>query len=659
MSFENAGSIEPQANIAGDNVKRGASDPSLPQNDSLEQRNQRRQQIEATCAEYQWTCDVPTLPGVPLATDVPADDQPSIQWWFKVLEVGLEILKNIAAVQLQPIFAGLDEASQQKIDNALEEVEEVRSAVEALRAKHATNIAVASLESNIHAATQDADIEALKGHDHTLRDIVIAILDILKAEAAADTRSIEAYRDLFQTIPVPEIGYTFQEDAEFARLRVAGPNPMLIEGIDRIPEKFAVTAAQYEAVVAGDTLADALAQGRVYLCDYKDLEILVAGVWKDTAKYVYRPMALFAVPPGGSSLTPVAIQCGQDSSQYPVMTPSVAESEKWGWEMAKLVVQVADCSYHELFVHLAGTHLVSEAIAIATRRNLANVHPLWSLLVPHFEGTLFINNMAVKTLINEGGPIDAFFGSTITSSQMAAVTARLSFDFAKKMTPVDFANRKVADPAKLPDYPYRDDALLVWNAIHEWAEQYIHVYYADDDAVTGDTELARWVASIQSQGLMEGFEKIETREQLVDVCTMIMFTASAQHAAVNFPQRSIMTFIPAVPAAGWTAAPAQQSGHSKAEWLEYMPPMSLALEQMSSLVLLGSVYYRPLGHYQVNRFPYESWFRDKAITGPEGPLARFQAGLKAVEKRINARNARRMHPYTYLLPSRIPTSTNI
>ena len=659
MSFENAPSIIPRQNIGGEDVKRGANHPSLPQNDSMEQRAQRRQQIAATSVHYQWTREIPTLPGVPLATKVPTDDQPSIEWWFKVLEVGLEILANIEAVNLRPIFSGLGTAARQIIDDALEKAEQVKANICALREKHVKNLAENGLESSIEQAEQSAGIEALKGHEQILRDIITAIIDVLKAEDAADTRSIEPYRELYQTIPAPGIAYTFQDDDQFARLRVAGPNPMLIQGIDRIPDNFPVTAAQYAAVISGDKLSDALSEGRVYLCDYKPLEILVDGVWQGIVKYIYRPMALFAVPPGGSSLKPVAIQCGQDSSRYPVMIPSVSASDKWGWEMAKFVVQVADCNYHELFVHLGSTHLVSEAIAVATRRNLANVHPLWSLLVPHFEGTLFINNLAVETLINEGGPIDAFFGGTISSSQLAAVKARLSFDFAKKMTPVDFAERQVADPNKLPDYPYRDDALLVWQAIQDWAKQYIEIYYIDDEAVVNDTELAQWAISIASEGHIVGFETITTRAQLIDVCTMIIFTASAQHAAVNFPQRTMMTFAPAVTGAGWAAAPAKQKDRDKGEWLDYMPPIALALEQLSSLFLLGSVYYRPLGDYRTNRFPYESWFQDPAITGSEGPLARFQAGLRAVEARIVARNQRRMHVYEYLQPSLIPTSTNI
>jgi len=659
MIFENAQSIVSKSATSTETIKRGAINPTLPQNDALEQREQRRKQIAATCGQYQWTTDIATLPDVPLATQVPSDDDPSLLWWFNVIQVGLEIIKNIAAVYTQPVFNGLEEAEKEIIAQALDGAEKISCAVDVLREKHVMSPSLSDLETEVKQTEQFADIDTLKDHESGIRDIIEIIMDVLKATETANTRSIEAYRNLYDTMPTPAIAYTFQDDDAFARLRVAGPNPMLLKGIARLPENFPVTVDQYAAAITGDNLADALAEGRVFLSDYAELDVLVPGVWKGHAKYVYQPLALFAVPPGGSSLKPVAIQCGQDSNQFPIVIPTVRASEKWGWEMAKFVVQVADCNYHELFVHLAGTHLVSETIAVATRRNLANVHPLWSLLVPHFEGTLFINNLAVKTLINAGGPIDAFFGGTITSSQLTAAKARLSFDFYEKMLPNELANRNVGDEAKLPDYPYRDDARLIWAAIREWAEQYINIYYADDEAVTSDTELALWATSIASEGHMNGFRPISSREQLVDVCTMIIFTASAQHAAVNFPQRSIMTFAPAVTGAGWTAAPTQQKDHNKQEWLEYMPPISLALEQLSSLALLGSVYYRPLGEYQTNRFPYKQWFQDDRITGDEGPLSRFQAAMRAVESRIIARNDDRIYPYPYLQPSLIPTSTNI
>ena len=659
MSFENAKSITSNSASTSSKVKRGAVNPTLPQNDSIEQRNARREQIETTRASYQWTTDVQTLPGVPLATQVPQDDQPSQAWWFEVLDVAFGIIWNIEAVHLKPIFSVLSDEAKNIIGDALEKAHDIEKLVLAIRKAVYGKSPKNELDEAASKAEQDASLDTLQEHHDVLRDIIDVLLDVIKAEEKSNTKSIENYRALFDARPVPEIGYTFQNDDEFARLRVAGPNPMLIKGISGLPENFPVTAAQYSDAVPGDDLDSALADGRVFLNDYGELDVLVAGVWNGQAKYVFQPMALFAVPPGGSSLKPVAIQCGQDPSQYPVMTPTVDPTRKWGWEMAKFVVQVADCNYHELFVHLAGTHLVSETIAVATRRNLAEVHPLWSLLVPHFEGTLFINNLAVETLISKGGPIDAFFGGTITSSQLAAVKGRLSFDFYGKMLPSDMAKRNVDDCSKLSEYPYRDDAQLVWDAIQEWAGQYINHYYADDEAVTGDTELAQWANAIAHEGHMLDFGPITSRRQLTDVCTMIIFTASAQHAAVNFPQESIMTFAPAVTGAGWSAAPNRQDGHSKQDWVDAMPPMSLALEQLSSLVLLGSVYYRPLGQYDTNRYPYEPWFQDEEITGNEGPLARFQAGLREVEERIIARNQRRMHSYTYLQPSLIPTSTNI
>ena len=83
-----------------------------------------------------------------------------------------------------------------------------------------------------------------------------------------------------------------------------------------------------------------------------------------------------------------------------------------------------------------------EAFAVATHRHLAEVHPIWALLVPHFEGLLFINNQAATTLIAAGGPIDHIFGGSIASSEKAAATDRLAFDFHGKM-PVSYTHLDV------------------------------------------------------------------------------------------------------------------------------------------------------------------------------------------------------------------------
>ena len=667
-------------------MSRAAVKPTLPQNDTPAEQAQRAAQIAASRVTYEWTTTVPTLPGVPLSTTVPSNDEPTLAWFLLLIEVGLKIAFNRLALDLSQHGTGLDatvvthdSANPRDLSGhvhqvpptapphaaARERCHEIAASVADIRAHYACQPGGgllghigAEIQTGVDLVLHDSHRELLRSHANEVRDIVTSI-DPTGAIGNPAAATLEAYMALFDSLRVPGIAYNFQEDDVFARLRVAGPNAVLIKGIAELPANFPLTEAQYAGVVAGDTLAAALADGRLYLCDYVELSALVPGMWDGLQKYVYQPMALFAVPPGGSALTPVAIQCDQDSSANPVFTPSVIAAEQWGWEMAKLVVQVADGNYHELVAHLAHTHLVIEAFAVATQRNLANVHPLWGLLVPHFEGLLFINNQAATSLIAANGPIDHIFGGTITSSQLTASAARLSFDFYAKMLPNDLAARGVADAAQLPDYPYRDDALLVWQSIHDWATQYVDIYYADDAAVTGDTELATWTASLMAEGAIKGFKAITTRDQLALVCTMVMFTASAQHAAVNVPQKAIMAFAPAITGAGWSPAPTVQTGHNRQEWLGSMPPLTLALEQLDVLFLLGSVYYRPLGTYLSNDFPYPAWFRDPAIIGADCALPRFQAALHEVETRILARNAERRSPYTFLQPSLIPTSINI
>src|SRR5262249_58664645 len=53
--------------------------------------------------------------------------------------------------------------------------------------------------------------------------------------------------------------------------------------------------------------------------------------------------------------------------------------------------------------------------------------------------------------------------------------------------------------------------------------------------------------------------KIETLDELGSILTLAIFTASAQHAAVNFPQLPIMSFAPAFPLAAYRGAPTSKS----------------------------------------------------------------------------------------------------
>ena len=370
----------PTSPTAAQTAPMPSADPTLPQNDTPAVQAARTAQLIATQAVYTWDTDVPSLPGVPLATDVPKNDEPTIAWFVILIGVGLDIVRNALTVKLGGVDKGELDSPRAQYEAALVECDAIETSAAKIASAHGVHTGgnifermIGDVENAVAAAERDAHVALLKRYKDRLEQL-------MKVEDAGGLgsktpRSIEAYRALFATLPVPGISYMFQDDSEFARLRVQGPNCMLITAVgDTLPANFPLSPAKYSAVVNGDTLAAALADGRLFLLDYKPLEVLDPGTYGTMAKYVWQPMALFAVPPGGSSLIPVAIQCGQDPIDYAIFTPSPVADKIWGWEMAKFVVQVADGNYHELFAHLARTHLVIEAFAVATHRHLAEVH---------------------------------------------------------------------------------------------------------------------------------------------------------------------------------------------------------------------------------------------------------------------------------------------
>ncbi|PZD70290.1 Arachidonate 15-lipoxygenase [Acaryochloris thomasi RCC1774] len=499
--------------------------------------------------------------------------------------------------------------------------------------------------------------------------------------------SFEDYRNLFQIIYLPDISNHFLEDRSFAAQRVAGANPLVIMQVSELPEYFKVTEEHYTKVMGkDDSLQAALDEGRIYLADYKILdeidpgtvEVGVNGSIKETIeKFGYAPLALFAIASGdcpGRLLTPVAIQCSQDAGSLIFTPPSIAavDEERWAWRMAKTVVQVADGNYHELISHLGRTHLWIEPIALGTYRRLAK-HKLGKLLLPHFEGTFFINNAAAGSLIAKGGVVESILSGTLLSSVTLSVKAAKGYPFAfnDSMLPKTFAARGVDDPQKLPDYPYRDDALLIWDAIHKWVKSYLEVYYSSDDEVLSDAVLQAWLAELVAEDGGQMTEigevipedrrpKIRTLDYLIDATTLIIFTCSVQHAAVNFTQASLMSFAPNMPLAGFNAAPTTLKV-SEADYFSMLPSLSLAEQQMNFGYTLGSVYYTQIGQYKANEVELEEmnqhdYFGDSRISHH---LEIFQNKLKEIELTIQQRNETRPTFYDILLPSKIPQSTNI
>jgi arachidonate 15-lipoxygenase len=505
-------------------------------------------------------------------------------------------------------------------------------------------------------------------------DPILVSDDKIPSIPQMSTLGLKSYQDLFQLIYLPIIAYQAQEDKAFAAQRMSGANPLVIERLPKLLDKFPVTDAQYQSVMgANDSLQTALAENRLYITDYEVLREIVPttiDIENDIIqKYIYHPIALFAVEPGNCPnrrLVPVAIQCEQDPKDNPIfVAPNLKSSlsERWAWQMAKLIVQIADANYHEFISHLGGTHLRMEPIAIATYRKLPVTHPLGKLLLPHFEGTLFINDSAVKGLVNPGGTVDKVAAGTLKSSILLSVKGAKNYPyvFNESSLPKVLKARGIDDVQCLPNYPYRDDGLLIWDAIHEWVSSYLSLFYANDSAVQNDAAIQDWIKDLTDPkgGQIEGIGeqtipgapgKIETLSYLIEAVTLIIFTGSANHAAVNFPQSTLMTYMPNMPLAGYRPAPKTTIGVSEQNYLDLLPPISQADNQMNMTYLLGSVYYTKLGYYG------DSYFDNDHV---KGFLNVFQEKLISIEIEITDRNNVRPTDYNTLLPSKIPQSINI
>jgi arachidonate 15-lipoxygenase len=457
------------------------------------------------------------------------------------------------------------------------------------------------------------------------------------------------YENMFQVLDLPKWSQTLYNDSDFAEYFLSGLNPVLIECVKSAEDDFPVTEDHFRSVAGfeGDSLAAAYAEGRVFKVDYKDLSELKAGVHPRASKKVYAPKILFAVPQGGGELAVIAIQSGQDPNEYPIFTPD----KSWSWLSAKLVAKIADGNYHEAITHLGLTHLLIDPINVATLRQLPEQHPINRLLVPHFEGTIPINALAVKKLLPTNGAVEQQLSATIESAYETLRRVRRGYDFLENTLPRSIARRGVDASGALKSYAYRDDGLLIWDSIASWVSDYVDIYYKNDGDIAADSELQAWGSECYENGKVQGFGdqgQIRSKDVLKEILTMIIFTASAQHAAVNFPQTEA-ALVSANPLAGYADAPKSKSLTEK-DFAAFMPPIDRALKQVHTLSLLGSVHYTILGGYPLGTF------LDLHV---DAKLLEFRAKLLFVEGKILHRNSKRRVPYTHLLPTRIPNSINI
>ncbi|XP_070213412.1 arachidonate 12-lipoxygenase, 12R-type [Bos mutus] len=442
------------------------------------------------------------------------------------------------------------------------------------------------------------------------------------------------------------------EDSFFGYQYLNGINPGLLCRCTRIPDKFPVTDDMVAPFLGEGTCLQAeLEKGNIYLADYRILEGIPAIELNGQKQYHCAPLCLLHFGREGN-LLPIAIQLSQTPGpDCPIFLPSDSE---WDWLLAKTWVRYAEFYCHEGISHLLETHLIAEAFCLAMLRQLPMCHPLYKLLIPHTRYTIQINSIGRAVLLNEGGLSARSMSLGLAGFAEAMVRALSEINYDNLYLPNDFVRRGVQD---LPGYYYREDSLAVWDALERYVTEIITYYYPCDAAVEGDLELQSWVQEIFKECLLgresSGFPTcLRTVPELIRYVTIVIYTCSAKHAAVNTGQLEFTAWMPNFPSS-MRNPPIQAKGLTTLEtFLDTLPDIKTTCITLLVLWTLSREPddKRPLGHFPDIHFVEEA---------PRRSIGTLRQRLAQISHNIRQRNKCLPIPYYYLDPVLIENSISI
>ncbi|CAL9003387.1 unnamed protein product [Prunus brigantina] len=519
-----------------------------------------------------------------------------------------------------------------------------------------------------------------------------------------DNIPAEMLKEIFRTdgaellrFPMPQVieaedKSAWRTDEEFAREMLAGVNPVNISLLQEFPP-----ASKLDPKVYGDqtsriteqdignnldglTVHEALKQNKLFILDHHDALMPYLRRINSTSNKIYASRTVLFLKSDGT-LKPLVIELSlphPDGDQFgrisKVYTAAEEGVEGSIWQLAKAYVAVNDSGYHQLISHWLNTHAVCEPVVIATNRQLSVVHPIYKLLHPHFRDTMNINAFARQILINAGGILETTVFPARYAMEMSSVVYK-DWVFTEQALPADLIKRGVAvKDANSPhglrllieDYPYAVDGIDIWFAIKTWVEDYCSFYYKTDDIIQKDTELQSWWKELVEEGHGDKkdepwWPKMQTREDLVETCTIIIWTASALHAAVNFGQYPYAGYLPNRPTISRKFMP--EKGTPEYKELESSPDtvflktITAQLQTVLGIALIEILSRHSTDEVYLGQRDTPEWTAD---TEPLKAFDKFGSKLAEIEDRITRMNNDEKlknrvgpvkMPYTLLFPT--------
>ncbi|KAK2863561.1 hypothetical protein Q5P01_003094 [Channa striata] len=426
-----------------------------------------------------------------------------------------------------------------------------------------------------------------------------------------------------------------------------GVNPMMIRRCTALPSNLPVTDDMV-FLHGQHSLAEEMKHGNIFLCDYKTLDGLQPNTINGKKQYLVAPLVLLHKTPD-EKLVPIAIQLKQTpGDDNPIFFPT---DSVYDWLLAKIFVRSADFQLHQLNFHLLRTHLLAEVFAVSLLHNVSNMNPLFKLLVPHTRYTLQINILARLNLISDPG---LFTKITASGGEALITVLRRSMSSLTYSSLCIQENISERGLESVPNFYYKEDGFRLWEIIHRFVQGILKHYYKNDSEVQKDPEIQAWIGDIFKYGFLSqentGIpQKFTTVDELVKFVTMVIFTCSAQHSAVNNGQYEYIAWMPNTPASLQRPPPTEKGKSNESTILQTLPDVSITVQGMATMWLLSKQSFDsvPLGQYK------EEYFTE---TTPRTLIEAFQEDLKQLSEDIQIRNETLENPYTYMDPAGIENS---
>ncbi|XP_049592211.1 polyunsaturated fatty acid 5-lipoxygenase-like [Syngnathus scovelli] len=518
-----------------------------------------------------------------------------------------------------------------------------------------------SIDANRHQDLPlDIQFDSKKGVDFKLnftKAIQNLLLNHFMNMFQSSWDSIDHFKKIFWTIrngPSEYVMQHWEEDFVFSYQFLNGCNPVLIQKISKLPDKFPVTNEMVTASLERQlTLEQEVKAGNIYMVDYEVLDGIKAnGTDPKTPQYMAAPICLL-YKNTQNEILPIAIQLGQTPGEdNPIFLPTDSHHD---WLLAKIWVRSSDFQHHQTVTHLLKTHLISEMFAIAMFRQLPAVHPIYKLLIPHMRFTISINTKAREELICEHGLFDKANATGGGAHVQLIQKTMKTLTFRSLCFPDMIKARGMDSKPEVPNYFYRDDGHKVWEAIKSFVSDVVSIYYSSDEKVQGDDEIQAFVKDVCDNGMKDfqhsGFPgSLESREELIEYLTIIVFTASAQHAAVNFGQYDWYSWIPNAPSTMRQPPPDRKGLASMSLIMDSLP------DRGRSSWHLGAVW--ALSQYQEDELYLGTYPDEHFLEKPvNAAMETFRKSLAEISNAIKTRELK--IPYNYMSPDRIPNSVAV